>query len=160
LFAPRLADPRNAFSRIATWEAAAEIAIEHPLFGVGLANYGDYFSAKYSWEEESVERVMNTKALPSPHSNLMWIAAELGWIAFAVYVVANVYLARIGWRALKRATCATDRTAAACFLALVIAYWMTGLTLTSGLYSDLNLYFFFLCGLLSNRVTSERDQNI
>jgi O-antigen ligase len=157
LFSRRLADPSNAFSRVATWEAAADIATDHPLFGVGLANYGDYFQAKYSWEDESVEEVMNTSALPSPHSNLLWIAVELGWIAFAVYVIANVYLALMGWRAFKRASSATDRTAAACFLAIVVAYWITGLTLTSGLYSDLNLYFFFLCGLLSKRLA--RDAN-
>ncbi|MEK6299749.1 MAG: O-antigen ligase family protein [Acidobacteriota bacterium] len=151
LFAGRLADPSNAFSRVATWEAAAAIAAEHPLFGVGLANYGDYFRAKYNWEDESVEQVMDSRALASPHSNLIWIAAELGWIAFAIYVIANVWLGLMGWRALKRAGTATQRAAAACFLSLVVAYWITGLTLTSGLYSDLNLYFFFLLGLLSSR---------
>lgn len=151
LFAERLADPSNAFSRIATWEAAAGIAAEDPLFGVGLANYTDSFRAKYNWEDESVEQVMNSRALSSPHSNLVWIAAELGWIAFAVYVIANVSLALMGWRALKRARTVNQRAAAACFLALVAAYWITGLTLTSGVYSDLNLYFFFLLGLLSSR---------
>jgi O-antigen ligase len=158
LFARRLSDPSNAFSRVATWEAAAEIAIEHPLFGVGLANYGDYFGEKYSWEDESVEEVMNTSALSSPHSNLVWIAAELGWVAFAVYLIANVWLALMGWRALKRARTATQRAAAACFLSLVVAYWITGLTLTSGLYSDLNLYFFFLAGLLSSRFDCEANE--
>ena len=85
---------------------------------------------------------------------LDWIAAELGWIAFAVYVIANVSLGLMGWRALKRARTAAQQAAAGCFLALVAAYWITGLTLTSGLYSDLNLYFFFLLGLLSNRFES------
>jgi len=151
LFARRLADPSNAFSRVATWQAAAEIAFEYPLSGIGLANYEDYFRAKYSWEDESVEEVMNTSALPSPHSNLLWIAAELGWVAFAVYLIANVCLALMGWRGLKRAQTTTQRAAAVCFLSLVVAYWITGLTLTSGLYSDLNLYFFLLLGLLSNR---------
>ncbi len=34
----RLADPRSAFGRLATWQAAAEITLENPAFGVGLAN--------------------------------------------------------------------------------------------------------------------------
>jgi len=28
------------------------------------------------------------------------------------------------------------------------AYWIPGLELTSGMYSELNLYFFFLLGLI------------
>ena len=151
MFGGRLADPTNAFSRVATWEAGVGIAAEHPLFGVGLANYGDYFRAKYNWEDESVEQVMNTRALASPHSNLIWIAAELGWIALMFYVIANVWLGLMGWKALKRARSETQRASAACFLSLVVAYWITGFTLTSGAYSDLNLSFFFLLGLLSQR---------
>jgi len=55
-----------------------------PLYGVGLANYPDYFYEKYNWEDESVEQVMNTRAANSPHSNLFWIAAEMGMVAFAL----------------------------------------------------------------------------
>ncbi|HKP86274.1 MAG TPA: O-antigen ligase family protein [Blastocatellia bacterium] len=147
----RLTDPRNAFGRLATWEAAAGIAIENPLFGVGLANYQDYFRGKYNWEDESVEQVMDTRAANSPHSNLFWVAAELGALAFALYVAANLQLFLMGWRALKRAAAPAERTAAACYLALFAAYWIHGLTLASGYYSDLNLYFFFMLGLLSNK---------
>ena len=45
---------------------------------------------------------------------------------------------------------ASSITAAAAFIALFVAYWLPGLTLASGYYSDTNLYFFFLIGLLSN----------
>jgi hypothetical protein len=69
----------------------------------------------------------------------------------ALYLIANLFLARMGWRGFRRAQSGAQRTAAACFLAILVAYWIPGLTLTSGLYSDLNLYFFFLLGLLSNR---------
>jgi hypothetical protein len=151
LFSRRLTDPRNALSRVATWEAACAIALEHPLFGVGLANYEDSFRARYNWEDESVEKVMDAQARSSPHSNVMWIAAELGWAMLALYLIASFFLARMGWRAFRRAQSGAQRTASACFLALLVAYWIPGLTLTSGLYSDLNLYFFFLLGLLSNR---------
>ena len=57
----------------------------------------------------------------------------------------------MGWRALKRAADQRQRIAAACFLALVVAYWLPGLTLASGYYSDLNLYFLFLLGALSTQ---------
>lgn len=147
----RLADPRSAFGRLATWQAAAEIALENPAFGVGLANYPDYFDASHYYSDEPPEEVVDTKAADSPHSNLLWIAAELGLPGLALYVAANLYLFLTGWRALKRAADQRQRIAASCFLALVVAYWIPGLTVASGYYSDLNLYFLFLLGALSTQ---------
>jgi O-antigen ligase len=149
--ARRLADPRNAFGRLATWRAAAGIATENPIFGVGLANYPQYFRAKYEWENDSAEAVLDARAANSPHSNLLWVAAELGGAAFLLYAAANFYLVSMGWRAFKNAKDAPARAAAACCLALFAAYWIHGTTLSSGYYSDLNLYFFFMSGLLSNK---------
>ena len=147
----RLADPRSAFGRLATWQAAAEIALENPAFGVGLANYPDYFDASHYYSDEAPEEVLDTKAADSPHSNLLWIASELGLPGLALYVAANLYLFLTGWRALKRAADQRQRIAASCFLALVVAYWIPGLTVASGYYSDLNLYFLFLLGALSTQ---------
>ena len=147
----RLAGPRSAFGRLATWQAAAEIALENPAFGVGLANYPDYFDASHYYSDEAPEEVLDTKAADSPHSNLLWIASELGLPGLALYVAANLYLFLTGWRALKRAADQRQRIAASCFLALVVAYWIPGLTVASGYYSDLNLYFLFLLGALSTQ---------
>lgn len=147
----RLADPRSAFGRLATWQAAAEIAFENPVFGVGLANYADYYDASHYYSDEPPEEVLDTKAGNSPHSNLLWIASELGLPGLALYIAANLCLFLMGWRALKRAAGQRQRIAASCFLALVVAYWIPGLTLASGYYSDLNLYFLFLLGALSTQ---------
>jgi O-antigen ligase len=156
----RLASLRNAYGRLATWEAAAKIALEKPALGVGLANYTDYFRDKYFGGRRERESVLRTRAIDSPHSNPLWIASELGLIGFALYAAANVYIFMMGYRALRRAASASRRAAAACYLAIAAAYWVPGLTLTSGAYSDLNLYFFFLLGLLLNlsRGGGERPQ--
>jgi hypothetical protein len=146
----RLASPRNAYGRLATWEAASSIAIENPALGVGLANYTGYFRNKYFGARRERESVLRTRAVDSPHSNPLWIASELGLIGFALYAAANVYIFLMGYRALKRAAVGRARAAAACYLAAAVAYWVPGLTLTSGAYSDLNLYFFFMIGLLLN----------
>src|SRR5262249_30963672 len=70
--------PRNLYARLATWQTAATIVSENPLFGVGMANYSDYFDAKFSdWHEEK-DFVEGAKAVDTPHSNFLWIAAELG----------------------------------------------------------------------------------
>lgn len=144
----RLASPRNVYGRIATWGAAAKIALENPALGVGLGNYETYYSNKYSSSGELQESVLDARAASSPHSNLLWIAAELGLIAALFYVAANVFIFLMGYRALVRASSPEARAAAACYLAIATGYWITGLTLTSGAYSDLNLYFFFILGLL------------
>ena len=145
----RLLSPRTVFGRLATWQGAAEIAVENPIFGVGLANYADHYDASHYYSDEAPEEILDTKAAPNPHSNLLWIASELGLPAAALYVVGNLYLFLMGWRALKRARNPRQRTAAACFVSIVVAYWITGLTLASGNYSDLNLCFLFLLGGLS-----------
>ncbi|MFY9556197.1 MAG: O-antigen ligase family protein [Blastocatellia bacterium] len=150
LVADRLTDPRSAYGRVATWQAATEIMFDNPLFGVGLTNYSDYYDATHYYSDQPPEELLETKASDRPHSNLLWIGAELGLIGFALYIAANVYLFMIGWSALKRTSESWRPNAASCFVSLVAAYWITGLTLASGYYSDLNLYFFFLLGVLSN----------
>ncbi len=146
----RLSSPESVYSRLATWKAAIGIAIERPLFGVGLTNYSDYFQEKYWGHDRSGESVFDEQAAAFPHSNLLWIVTEMGVFAFALYIAANVYIFLMGYRAYKKAGNVRQRAAAICYLALVVAYWIPGLTLTSGIYSDLNLYFFFLLGLLLN----------
>lgn len=147
----RLSSARNVYGRVATWEAGIGIVLDRPLFGAGLTNYNDYFNSKYSRADQWRGSIGNARPVGYPHSNGLWIAAELGMAAFVLFVIANVYLFLIGYRGLRRAVTAQQRTAAGCFVALLLAYWIPGLTLTSGAYSDLNLYFFFLLGLLSTR---------
>jgi O-Antigen ligase len=146
----RLANPRNVIGRLATWESAAAITIDNPLAGVGLANYQWAFDQRYFWSDQEADELLATAAVDSPHSNLLWVASEMGVIAFLLYTVANVYLFMLGWRALRRARTIAARAAAAACIAMFVAYWMPGLTLASGYYADANLYFFFLMGLLSN----------
>ncbi|MFY9609539.1 MAG: O-antigen ligase family protein [Blastocatellia bacterium] len=150
-FESRLADPRNVYGRLATWQAGAELALENPLFGVGLTNYTDYYNQRYNPSGETEEFFLDTRAADSPHSNPLWIVAELGMIGSVLYLAANAYMLLLGYRALKKAGDERQRAAAIGYLALVLAYWIPGLTLASGSYSDLNLYFFFMLGALSNR---------
>ncbi|HKG23355.1 MAG TPA: O-antigen ligase family protein, partial [Blastocatellia bacterium] len=144
----RLASPRNAYGRLATWEAAAKIALENPTAGVGLGNYSDYYSKKYSSTGNTRESILDARAASSPHSNVLWIAAELGLIACVIYVAAHAFIFLMGYRALARARRPEERAAAACYIAIAVGYWIPGLTLTSAAYSDLNMYLFFILGLL------------
>jgi O-antigen ligase len=145
----RLTDPRNLYSRLATWEAASQMTIENPLLGVGLWNFADYFEQFELEDESTLEETLGTRVAVGPHSNLVWVATELGLLGFVPYVVANLCILLAGYGAVRRATDERSRAVAACFTALVIAYWIPGLTLATGAYSDLNLYFFFFLGVLS-----------
>jgi O-antigen ligase len=152
----RLTDPRSAYGRLASWQGAAEIVFDNPVLGVGLTNYADYYDATHYYDEESPEEFLETKAGDSPHSNVLWIGAELGLTGLALYIAANAYLFLMGWRALKEATDSRRRLAASCLIAIIVAYWIPGLTLASGYYSDLNLYFLVLVGAL-NRFSNPQD---
>jgi O-antigen ligase len=162
IFVSRLTDPRTAYGRLVTWKAAIEITIDHPFFGVGLGNYGDYFRSKYTWENDAVDEVSarDAQAADSPHSNWLWIAAEFGLFGFAMYAIANIVLLTSAWRALKSAITPRQKETAGCLLGVLVAYLIPGFTLASGYYSDLNLYFFFIAGLLLNLYANRRDQTI
>jgi O-antigen ligase len=146
----RLASPRNLYGRLATWQTAARIAMENPVAGVGLTNYSEYFDVIFSdWQHQEVDWVGDIRAVETPHSNFLWIASELGLSGFAPYLLANFYLLVMGLGGLGRAAGRQQFMASGGLLALLAAYNIPGLTLQSGFYADLNLYFFFMLGLLS-----------
>lgn len=155
----RLTDPRSVFGRLATWQAGVKIVVNNPILGVGLTNYADYFDASHYYSDLPSEEFEETKAVDSPHSNLLWIASELGGAGLVLYLFANAYLVLMGWRALRRSADKRERLAAVCFLVLIVAYWLPGLTLASAYYSDLNLCFFFLLGILSTQFSKSRFES-
>jgi hypothetical protein len=144
----RLVSPRNAYSRVLSWRLASNIIYNHPVFGVGLSNYVDYFSKEYSGARTPAELELGTHIVREPHSNIVWIATELGLAGLALYLVANVFLVLPAWRAIRDGRGMPTQAGGACVIVLVAAYWIPGLELTSGMYSELNLYFFFLLGMI------------
>ncbi len=151
----RIANPRNAYGRLATWLAASKIAMENPIFGVGLLNYTDYFAKKYAMNADVQEMVGDARAARTPHANLFWVAAELGSMGLLFYLLAGVWVFQLGARALRQSSTVQQRAAAACFIAIAAAYFLVGLTLTSGIHAELNLFCFFLLGLLANKFITQ-----
>jgi O-antigen ligase len=136
---------------------ASNIITNHPIFGVGLSNYVDYFDKEYAGGRSPVELELDTHIVRQPHSNIVWIATELGLVGLALYLTGNVFLVLPAWRAIRRGPGARARAAGACTIVLLAAYWIPGLELTSGMYSELNLYFFFLIGMSFPLLSSEAD---
>jgi hypothetical protein len=145
----RLTSARNALGRVASWQLATKIWWTHPVLGVGLGNYEEYFAQEYTGGKSSIELALDTHIANTPHSNIFWIASELGAAGLVLYLLANFYLFVSGWRALSRSNTPKSRAVAVCYLAILIAYWIPGLWLETGFYWDISLYYFFILGLLS-----------
>lgn len=141
----RIADPTNMFNRLATYSVALNTIIDHPLRGVGMGMYEEYFNANYT---TSANRLPYTReqlaSLPqsTPHNNLLSVAAETGLSGLLLYILAMLVPFLQGywfWRADRRAI-------AAAIWSLWLGYQLVGMTLTSGYYSDANLFLLFLHG--------------
>ena len=156
--ARRLTSARNVYGRLATWQTAARIALENPIFGVGLTNYTEYFDQKFSDWRQQRDALADTRAANTPHSNFLWMAAEFGIAGLLLYLLAFLYLAFLGLRLAKEGATPSQALAGGGVLILLIAYTIPGLTLQSGAYWDLNLYFFFMLGLLANNYLVSSSQ--
>lgn len=71
---------QNVATRYEVWGAAARLASEHPLLGVGPGNFQFFFF-------KLTERPVGTFALTVAHNAYLDIAAELGVIAMALFVI-------------------------------------------------------------------------
>jgi O-antigen ligase len=149
VFQNRVTDPSSAFSRLATYKAAIDVIGDHPLAGVGLAQYRSYFAERFgtAWYID-VEEVSGVGAEDSPHNNLLGTWAELGLAGIVFYVLAGLAL---GWEAWRR------RSAAA--MALMLIYWIPGMTLQSGVYADLNLYYFGMLAVIFRAAEALDEKN-
>jgi O-antigen ligase len=134
-FRNRVADPSSAYSRLATFLSGAEVIGDHPLTGVGLANYRGYFDEKYETARD-LDEVEGVRAANSPHNNVLGAWAELGLAGVFFYLLATVALFA---SALRR------RSAFA--LSLLAAYAVIGLTLQSSVYPEASLYYFCALGV-------------
>jgi O-antigen ligase len=99
-------------SRITYWETAWMMFREYPIFGVGLGNYGIYFSdflpyQKLSFTPELFLRLVpavNRSRVASAKHFLLRILAEMGIVGFSLFLVFLIILGVMGlylWRSRK-----------------------------------------------------------
>ncbi len=142
----RIADTANLSSRIMTYKRALEVAQSNPM-GVGLGNYENYFNQRWAIKEQPEKEKLGELTQSTPHSNFLSVLAELGIIGLILYLVAHLALIYTAWKTAKH----FGHTSGVTVILLVIAYAGVGLTLTSGYYYDLNLFFFCCLGMLLGR---------
>jgi O-antigen ligase len=128
----------NVYGRVAQQKQTFELFSNHPLLGVGFSNF-----------TPAVEQLtgsltyLDVEAVDSPHSNFGAVLAETGLLGFVPYFLSQILLLRAFWKMRTRDTRET-RFVWRMFLYVFLSYWITGFSLTSGYYLDVNMWFIFV----------------
>ena len=137
LYEERVSSPTNFYGRLAQQVQNFNIFLEHPILGVGLNGF--YQAATRAFSGTSYEGV---GSVDFPHSNVGAVLAETGLLGFVPYLASQILLV-IAFRKLCASRSPRLTVAWRFFLMVFLSYWISGLTLTSGYYSDLNLWYLF-----------------
>jgi len=141
LFENRVSDSSNLYSRIAQQKQTLDLFLSHPVNGVGVGNYMEAAS------DLSGHFYRGAASVGAPHNILGSILAETGLSGFVPFLLAQVYFFRAFWT-LRRRPSPDTILATTFFLYVFLSYWINGLSLTSGYYSDLNYWYLFVSAAL------------
>jgi hypothetical protein len=146
----RVSDMSDLYARIAQYKQTWALFKAYPFSGVGLANYATVADSVPPAYYRGVESV------GSAHNTLVSILVDTGIVGFLGYFLAQVYLLYAFWRLQLRGT-PQSKLASRFGLYIFLSYWITGLLLTSGYYSDLNLWFLFAMAVIYKCASTEHD---
>ncbi len=142
----------NLYSRIAEQRQTLELFKMHPITGVGLTNFVNVAEAR----SQSVGTFQGYESVDSPHNNLGAVLAETGLMGFVPYVAAQVSLI-MAFRKLRTLRTHQCRAVWIFFVYVFSGYWISGLSLTAGYYSDLNLWYMFVLMVLYKYAITEES---
>jgi O-Antigen ligase len=139
VYEDRVSRPDNFYQRIAQDQQTLEVARDHPLTGVGFNLYHDtvHGDPKYTAYLKGFE------AMDYPHNSFFAVLAEEGSIGLILYLLAQLFLVRGMWRLRKY-----NRLGWQVFLYCVLVYTIYGLDVGMAYYSDLNLFYMILLGII------------
>ncbi len=144
----RVKGPDNLYARLAQQKQTLDLFMRHPINGVGL---GNFLTAVVEVPRASFRQ---TDSVNSAHNNLASVLAETGLFGFIPYLVAQVLFLRAFYQLRQRRTPASLQ-AWRYLLYIFLCYWISGLTLTAGYYSDLNMWFMFCVALIYKHAITE-----
>lgn len=139
LYDDRVSNPANFYQRVAQQSETLGVVREYPLFGVGLGLYYGTVSV----EPRYMVRWRGIESMTAPHSVLMTVLSEGGMIGLFLYVFAQLFLIRAMWKI--RSAYPGGWLA---FLYCVLAYHLAGLDFATAYYSDINLFYMFVLGII------------
>lgn len=133
----------NVYGRIAQHQQALRMVADHPLLGIGMTNFAAVVSRDVRYRAVSYE---GFGAETTPHNNVAFVAVETGLAGVLPYIASQVLL----WTAFRglRGRGERGRLAWKYFVFIFLSYWISGMTLSSGYFGDLNHWFVFALALL------------
>ncbi len=143
LYQERVSSGENVYARMAQQRQTLHLFLQDPLLGVGLNN----FITTVSRDTPYTGPYSGVDPLDAPHSNLGAILAETGILGFIPYVLANGLLVAAFCTARRRGS-PSFLLVWKYFLFVFLSYWVSGLSLTSGHYGDLNLWYLLTIAVL------------
>jgi O-antigen ligase len=146
----RISGMDNIYARVAQEQQSFRIFWSSPLTGVGLTGFHDVAeqNSNYATQYNGVD------ALDYPHNNLSSVLAETGTLGFVPYLLSQVLLV-YAFLQLRRQGAPSAKLVWKYFIWIFLGYWISGLSLTSGYYSDLNLWFVFAIAILYKYASSK-----
>ena len=133
----------NLYGRIAQHRQTLRMVADHPLLGIGITNFAAVVSRDARYRAVSYEGL---EAETTPHNNVAFVAVETGLAGVLPYIASQLLL----WTAFRRLRGRGERGRLAWryFIFIFLAYWISGMTLSSGYFGDLNHWFVFALTLL------------
>jgi O-antigen ligase len=138
IYEDRITRGDNLYQRIAQHQQTFEVIRDHPFTGVGYNLYRDAVEGNSRYEV----RWKGFTAMNVPHSSLMAVLADEGFIGFVFYVGAQAFFLRAMWRVRM-----VNRLGWQLFLYFVLLYTIFGLDVGISYYSDLNIFYMFVLGI-------------
>jgi O-antigen ligase len=138
-----MSNAENVNARFAQQLQNADMFLANPVLGVGIGNFPN---AVPKFTRYSRLNPYGIEPLDAPHNNWMAILVEAGLLGLLPYVGAQAMLVAAFWRA--RSAGPAGKLASEHFLYVLLAYGVSGMTLTSGHYADLNMWFMFTVAVL------------
>jgi hypothetical protein len=139
LYDDRVSSPDNVYQRLAQHRETLRVVREYPLFGVGFGLYHDVATRNPQY----MARWNGIESMNYPHNALMTVLSEAGIIGLVFYVGAQAFWVRAMWRLRK-----TYPAGWLAFLYCLLIYVLTGLDYATVYFSDINLFYLFILGVL------------
>ncbi len=150
----RVSSPDNVYQRLAQHRETLRVVREYPFFGVGFGLYHDVASRNPQY----MARWNGIESMNYPHNALMTVLSEEGLVGMLFYVAAQVFLVRAMWRMRK-----AYPPGWLAFLYCLLIYVLTGLDYATVYFSDINLFYVFILGVLYQlqvRMVAENEMAI
>jgi hypothetical protein len=152
LYDDRVARPNNFYQRLAQQQETLRVVSGYPFFGVGFGLYYDVASR----DPRYVARWKGIESMNIPHNVMMTVLSEEGIVGLSFYVLAQFFLIRAMWKIRK-----AYPPGWLAFLYCVLVYVLIGLDFATVAFSDINLFYIFILGVLYQlqiRIASQKDR--